>query len=433
MPTRRDFLKTGGILASAALLPDSVLMMTAGAGDALPTSIAALKSMKEQARPISIEERVARQEKARALMETNDLDAILLMEGTSLNYFTGIQWWGGERMFAMVLPAKRSAFYVGPAFEEGRAREQIARAPEGSQPDLRIWQEDESPYQRLAQGLKDRDIGTGKIGLEETVRFVFREGIEKAAPQARLLSATPVTAGCRMTKSRAELDLMQLASNVTLTAYQAVYRALHDGMTQFEVGRLIEAAHERLGFPGDALVEVGEYSAFPHGSMQPQVIRQGVPILVDGGCKVEGYQSDITRMLVMGTPPDKVKKVFEIVHRAQSAALAAARPGVECGSVDAAARKVITDAGYGPDYKFFTHRLGHGIGMDGHEWPYLVRGNTLKLAPNMTFSDEPGIYLRGEFGVRLEDDMHITENGAELFTPQSPSLEHPFGKTDAAT
>jgi len=432
MPTRRDFLQTGGILASAALLPDSVLMMTAGAGDALPTSIAALKSMKEQARPISIEERVARQEKARALMETNDLDAILLMEGTSLNYFTGIQWWGGERMFAMVLPAKRSAFYVGPAFEEGRAREQIARAPEGSQPDLRIWQEDESPYQRLAQGLKDRDIGTGKIGLEETVRFVFREGIEKAAPQARLLSATPVTAGCRMTKSRAELDLMQLASNVTLTAYQAVYRALHDGMTQFEVGRLIEAAHERLGFPGDALVEVGEYSAFPHGSMQPQVIRQGVPILVDGGCNVEGYQSDITRMLVMGTPPDKVKKVFEIVHRAQSAALAAARPGVECGSVDAAARKVITDAGYGPDYKFFTHRLGHGIGMDGHEWPYLVRGNTLKLAPNMTFSDEPGIYRRGEFGVRLEDDMHITENGAELFTPQSPSLDHPFGKTEGA-
>ena len=382
--------------------------------------------MKEQARPISTEERVARQERARALMETNDLDAILLMEGTSLNYFTGIQWWGGERMFAMVLPAKGTAFYVCPAFEEGRAREQIARAPEGSQPDLRIWQEDENPYHRIAQGLKDRDIGTGKIGLEETVRFVFREGIEKAAPQVRLLSATPVTAGCRMTKSRAELDLMQLASNVTLTAYQAVYRALHDGMTQFEVGRLIEAAHERLGFPGDALVEVGESAAFPHGSMQPQVIRQGVPILVDGGCKVEGYQSDITRMLVMGTPPDKVKKVFEIVHRAQSAALAAARPGAECGSVDAAARKVITDAGYGPDYKFFTHRLGHGIGLDGHEWPYLVRGNTLKLAPNMTFSDEPGIYLRGEFGVRLEDDMHITENGAELFTPQSPSLEHPF-------
>jgi len=388
--------------------------------------------MKEQARPISNEERLARQERARALMEANDLDAILLMEGTSLNYFTGIRWWGGERMFAMVLPAKGAAFYVCPAFEEGRAREQIAKAPEGGQPDVRVWQEDENPYQRIAQGIKDREILTGKVGIEETVRFVFREGIEKAAPQVKLVSATPITAGCRMGKSHAELELMQLASNVTLSAYAAVYQALHDGMTQFDLGKLIAAAHDRLGFPGDALVEVGEYSAFPHGSAQPQVIREGIPILVDGGCKVEGYQSDITRMLVIGRPSDKLKKVFEIVHRAQSAALAAARPGVECGSVDAAARKVISDAGYGPDYKFFMHRLGHGIGMDGHEWPYLVRGNSLKLAPNMTFSDEPGIYIRGEFGVRLEDDMHITENGAELFTAQSPSLEHPFAKSEGA-
>jgi Xaa-Pro dipeptidase len=384
--------------------------------------------MKDQARPISSEERQVRQEKARALMEANALDAILLMEGTSLNYFTGIRWWGGERMFAMVLPAKGAAFYVCPAFEEGRAREQIAKAPEGSQPDIRIWQEDESPYQRVAQGLKDRDLLTVKIGIEETVRFVFREGVEKAAPQAKLVSATPVTAGCRMIKSPAELELMRLANRVTLTAYAAVYQALRDGMTQVEVGHLVAAAHEKLGFSGDALVEVGEYAAFPHGSAQPQVIREGVPVLIDGGCKVEGYQSDITRMLVIGNPPEKVKKVFDIVHRAQSAALAAARPGVECGSVDAAARKVITDAGYGPDYRFFTHRLGHGIGMDGHEWPYLVRGNSTKLAPNMTFSDEPGIYIRGEFGVRLEDDMHITENGAELFTLQSPSLEMPFGK-----
>ncbi|MGC2197479.1 MAG: Xaa-Pro peptidase family protein [Terriglobales bacterium] len=386
--------------------------------------------MKDQARPISNEERQARREKARALMEANELDAILLMEGTSLDYFSGIRWWGGERMFAMVLPAKGTAFYVCPAFEEGRAREQIAKAPEGGQPDVRIWQEDDSPYQRIAQGLKDRGMLAGKIGIEETVRFVFREGVERAVPQAKLISASPVTAGCRMIKSRAELELMQLASHVTLTAYAAVYRSLRDGMTQFEVAHLVEAAHDKLGFSGDALVEIGEYAAFPHGSVQPQMVREGVPILVDGGCKVEGYQSDITRMLVIGTPAEKVKRVFEIVHRAQSAALASARPGAECGSVDAAARKVITDAGYGPDYKFFTHRLGHGIGMDGHEWPYLVRGNSMKLTPNMTLSDEPGIYIRGEFGVRLEDDMHITENGAELFTPQSPSLELPFGKSE---
>jgi Xaa-Pro dipeptidase len=430
-PTRRTFLQSG----TAAALSTGLFSASASASlaeqdknPALPSSIAGLKSMKDQARPIRPEERQARQEKARALMEANDLDAILLMEGTSLSYFTGIRWWGGERLFAMVLPAMGTAFYVCPAFEEGRAREQIAQAPEGSQPDVRIWQEDESPYQRVAQGLKDREMLTGKIGIEETVHFVFREGIEKSAPQTKLVSATPVTAGCRMIKSPAEIDLMRLANQVTLVAYEALYHALHEGMTHFEVGRLIEAAHDKLGFPGEALVEVGEFSAFPHGSTQTQVVREGVPVLVDGGCKVESYQSDITRMLVLGSAPDKVKKVFDIVHRAQSAALTAARPGVECGAVDAAARKIITDGGYGPDYKFFTHRVGHGIGMDGHEWPYLVRGNSTKLAPNMTFSDEPGIYLRGEFGVRLEDDMHITENGAELFTPQSPSLDEPFGK-----
>ncbi len=394
----------------------------------LPPSIANLKSMREQARPISVAERRDRQEKARSLMRANDLDAILLMEGTSLNYFTGIRWWGGERMFAMVLPVKGDAFYICPAFEEDRAREQIAKNSDDKQSDVRIWREDESPYERLAQGLKDHGMLTGKIGVEETVRFVFSAGIAGAAPQARLLSATPVTAGCRMIKSRAELDLMRLASQVTLTAYRAVYQAFRDGMTQFEVGSLIEVAHDKLGFAGEALVEVGAYSAFPHGSVQPQVVREGVPVLIDGGCKVEGYESDITRMLLLGKPPEKVKRVFEIVQRAQNAALAAARPGMECGAVDAAARKVIADAGYGPDYKYFTHRLGHGIGMDGHEWPYLVRGNTTRLVPNMTFSDEPGIYIRGEFGVRLEDVMHITEDGAELFTAQSRSLEEPFGK-----
>jgi Xaa-Pro dipeptidase len=202
-------------------------------------------------------------------------------------------------------------------------------------------------------------------------------------------------------------------------------------MTQHDFARLVSVAHEQQGFPGGASIQVGEYSALPHGSAQAQVLREGTILLMDGSCNVHGYESDISRTVVLGKPDkigDKMKKVFEIVHRAQSAALAAAKPGVQCQAVDAAARKVISDAGYGPDYKYFTHRVGHGIGMDGHEWPYLVRGNTLPMAPNMCFSDEPGIYIRGEFGVRLEDDMHITENGAELFTPQSPSLEEPFGK-----
>lgn len=382
--------------------------------------------MKDQAKPITREERRDRLEKARRLMASNKLDAILVMEGTSLTYFTGTHWWGGERLFAMIVPAKGKAFYVCPAFEEGRAREQIANGPEGNEADIRTWQEDESPYQRVAQGLSDRGITTGTLGLEETVRFVFGDGIAKAAPRVKIASATPVTAGCRMIKSEHEIQLMRLAAKVTLIAYEAAYRALREGMTHREFSHLVDQAHDQLGFDGGADVQVGEYSALPHGSITPQVIREGTIILMDGGCKVEGYASDITRTFVLGKPSDKMKNVFDIVHRAQSAALAAARPGVQCQDVDAAARKVITDAGYGPDYKYFTHRLGHGMGMDGHEWTYLVRGNRATLERDMVFSDEPGVYIRGEFGVRLEDDLHVTENGAELFTPQSPSLENPF-------
>ncbi len=426
MVSRRHFLQASTVAAGVTLASRSF----ADGGEGclpMPASIAKLKSMKDQATPITREERRDRQEQARRLMEANKLDAILLMEGTSLTYFTGMRWWGGERLFAMVLPAQGAAFYVCPGFEEGRAREQLAKAPGGEQADVRIWQEDESPYQRVAQGLNDRGITTGALGVEESVRFVFCDGIGRAAPQVRIASGTPVTAGCRMMKSEHEVQLMRLAAKVTLAAYEAAYRGLKEGMTQAQFEDLVEAAHVHLGFSGGADVQAGEYSALPHGSITPQVIREGTIVLMDGGCKVEGYSSDISRTFVLGKASDKMKKVFDIVHRAQSTALKTARPGVECQAVDAAARKVITDAGYGPDYKFFTHRVGHGMGMDGHEWPYLVRGDTLPLAANMTFSDEPGIYIRGEFGVRLEDDMHITENGAELFTPQSPSLENPFG------
>ena len=426
MISRRRFVQLG-TTTSAALAAGSLMRANAEEPNSpLPPSIAGLKSMKEQAKPITLEERRERQEKARRLMEANHIDALLLMEGTSLKYFTGIQWWGGERLFAMVLPAKGRPFYVCPAFEEGRAREQIATAPDDEPADLRTWQEDDNPYQRLAQGLKDRRIASGTLGVEETVRFVFSHGIANAAAQVNIVSGTPVTAGCRMVKSNHEIELMRLANKVTLMAYDAAYHAVREGMTQSALSDLIAAAYERLGFPGEASVQVGEYSALPHGSTATQVIREGTIVIVDDGCDVEGYQSDITRTFVLGKPSDKMKKVFEIVQRAQTAALKTARPGLECQAVDGAARKVITDAGYGQDYKYFTHRLGHGIGMDGHEWPYLVRGNTTPMAANMTFSDEPGIYIPGEFGIRLEDDMHITQNGAELFTPQSPSLENPF-------
>jgi Xaa-Pro dipeptidase len=430
MLSRRRFLELSGVAAA------STPLLAANAAqprdNTLPPSIASLKSRKGEATPITRDERQARQQRARQLMSENSLDAIILMEGTSLKYFTGIRWWGGERPFALVLPAKGAPFYVCPYFEEGRAHEQIANAPDGDNPDLRTWQEDENPYQLVAQGLKDRGIATCRLGMEETIRFLFSDGIAKAAPQAAISSATPVTAGCRMIKSAHEIALMLLASQVTLSAYEAVYHALREGMNQQQVGDLIAAAYDKLGFPGEASVQVDEYTALPHGSATPQVIREGSIIMIDDGCTVEGYQSDITRTFVLGKAPensrDKMRKVFDLVHRAQATAVATARPGVECGAIDAAARKVITGAGYGPDYKYFTHRLGHGLGMDGHEWPYLVRGNKTKLQADVTTSDEPGIYIPGEFGIRLEDDMHVTENGAELFTPQSPSLEDPFAK-----
>jgi len=431
MVSRRRFIEVGGLtaaIAAAIAATSRSLPAAALSGDqtSLPPSLAKLKSRKTEAAPITREERQQRQERARKLMRENALDAIVLMEGTSLQYFTGVNWWGGERLFALVLPAK------GPAFEEGRAREQLSDAPNGHDADVRVWQENEDPYQRVAQGLKERGIAGGKLGIEETIRFLFVDGIAKAAPQATVASATPVTAGCRMVKSAHEVALMRLAAQVTLAAYEAVYHALRPGMTQHDASNLIDAAYHQLGFPGDASIMVDEYTAYPHGSTTPQVIREGSIVMLDDGCVVEGYQSDITRTFVLGNATgargDKMKKVFDIVLRAQSTALAAARPGAECGSIDDAARKVITDAGYGPDYKYFTHRLGHGLGMDGHEWPYLVRGNATKLQPNITTSNEPGIYIRGEFGVRIEDDMHITENGAELFTPQTLSLEDPFGR-----
>lgn len=430
-PSRRSFLQSAGIAATvAATQPGRALTLQGEAANKpLPDPIAKLKSRKAEARAITAEERKQRLERARQLMVDNKLDAIMVMGGTSLIYFTGIRWFMSERTFAFILPAKGEPFYVCPAFEEERAREQIAGGLGSANAELRLWQEDESPYQLIAEGLKDRGLASARLGAEETVRYVFSEGVTKVAPALQVVSATPVTAGCRTIKSKHELDLMTLANHVTLAAYEAAYLATKEGMTQHDFGQMVSEAHERQGFPGGASIQVAENSALPHGSAKPQVIRDGTILLMDGGCSVEGYESDISRTVVLGKPSDKMKSVFDIVHRAQSAALAAAKPGAQAQAVDAAARKVISDAGYGPDYKYFTHRLGHGIGMDGHEWPYLVRGNTLPLAPNMCFSDEPGIYIRGEFGVRLEDDMHITENGAELFTPQSLSLEHPFKRS----
>lgn len=426
MISRRTFLGTASLGLGGLMLP-GCMNNSPETTDTLPPSIAALTSMKDKVNPITTEERRGRVEKARRLMKENNLDAILLMGGTSLNYFTGIRWGVSERMLAVVIPQKGKSFIVCPAFEEGRATEQINLGPLANAAGIKTWQEHESPYRLVALGLKELGLSSGNLGVEETVRFMFSNGIANEATSLKISSATPVTAGCRVVKDKHELELMRLASDVTLKAYQAAYESLEEGMTQDDFGRLVSLAHAQLGFSGHAGVQVGKYSALPHGSRTPQTVREGIPLLIDGGCGVGGYRSDISRTFVLGKASDKMNKVFEIEYNAQTAALKAARPGVEAQVVDAAARKVIEDAGYGPGYKYFTHRVGHGLGMDGHEWPYLVKGNTTILEPGMTFSDEPGIYIPGEFGVRLEDDMVITENGAELFTPQSPSLEDPFG------
>lgn len=402
------------------------MMLSLASAAALPPCVAQLKNRRAEARPISVDERRARIGRAQRLMKDNGIDAICMMGGTSLEYFTAVRWGASERLFFMVLPQKGEPFFVVPRFEEDRAREQIARGPAAADAQVIKWDEDENPYDKVAFGLRERGIRTGRVAMEENTRFVFTDGVAKAAPQVSIVSATPVTAGCRMIKSPAEQALMRLANQVTLAAYQSAWTGIRDGMTHQEFGQLISAAHSQLGFPGYASVQVGEASANPHGSARPQIIREGSIILIDGGCRAEGYESDISRTFVIGKPTDKMKRVFDIVHRAQSVALKAARAGATCESVDSAARKVIEDAGFGPGYTYFTHRLGHGIGLDGHEWPYLVKGNKLPLAPGMTFSDEPGIYIRGEFGVRLEDVMLMGETGAELFTPQSPSLETPF-------
>jgi Xaa-Pro dipeptidase len=408
---RRDFMTFSAL---------STLGLALNVQRELPQPIAQLKPMTDKVKPIAREEYLGRQEKARRYMREAGIDAVFLTGGSSLTYFAQTNWGISERMFGMVFPAKGELAYVTPAFEKGRALEQIKYGK-----DVRSWEEDQSPYQLVAAILKDLGLSSGTLGIEETVDFRFADGIAKAAPALKLVSADAVTARCRRVKSQAEIDLLRLANQITLKAYEAALATLREGITHVELGANIASAHQKLGSSGGALVLFGEWSALPHGTVVPQKLREGDIVLIDGGCSVEGYKSDITRTTVFGKPSERQLKLWEIEHRAQAAALKAARPGAACEDVDAAARKVIVDAGFGPDYKYFTHRVGHGIGLDGHEWTYLVRGNKTKLEPGMTFSDEPGIYIPGEFGVRLEDIMVITENGAELFTGQAASITQP--------
>lgn len=426
MLTRRRLL-----LSATTAAPALALRASAQAtAPALPPAIMALKNRSHEAVPISPAERQQRLDRAQALLAEHKLSALTITGGTSMDYFIGIAAWQSERLFAWTLPATGAPFIVCPAFEEGRMTEALSVLPGGAATKIYTWQEDDDPYALLADALKHATTSALPLALDERVQFVFADRIAKAVAPRETVSAIPVIAGCRSIKSPAELALMHLANDITLSVYKAVYQSCSPGMTNDQFTSLIDAGYKRCGVRGEASCQVAAFSAQPHGSPTPQVIREGQVVLIDDGCYVQGYQSDMSRSFVYGKPTDRQKIVFDVVHRAQSAALAAARPGVEMQAVDTAARKVITDAGFGPGYKHFTHRVGHGIGMDMHEWYYLVRGNTRLLQPGMCFSDEPGIYLADDpepFGIRLEDDMHITADGARLFTPQSPSLTDPFG------
>ncbi len=421
---RREFVQRGATLAGgAALLGASPFKADAETLAELPRAtapeLASLESRLSAApAPISESEREQRRDKAQRLMKEQGYSAILIEPGPNMVYFSGIEWGRSERLFALILPQSGKGIVIAPAFEKGRAADQV-----NGRFDIRVWQEDESPEALVAGVLKEWGVATGKLGVDGSARtFVFNE-MALAAPAIQIKTAEAITNACRGIKSAHEIEIMRFANRITLDTYRAAFKTLRVGMTQAELSKNVLDGFAKAGFPGGfALVLFGESSAYPHGLPKPRTLEENQVVLVDGGTSVHGYQSDMTRTVVFGTPAPEVHKVFEVVHEAQRQAIAFAGPGRKCGEVDGAARKVIADAGYGPDYRTFTHRVGHGIGMEGHEWPYLVRGSQIVLQPGMTFSDEPGIYQVGKFGIRLEDIMAITENGAEMMTPTQTSL-----------
>jgi Xaa-Pro dipeptidase len=426
LPSRRRFLKSSAVASTLAVIQTPAFSTTNSSPIQQPSSFSALKPLGDRVQSITPAEFQARAQRAQELMGQSDpkFDALVLGPGSSLYYFTGIHWGLSERLLALVLLRNGQRVLISPAFEEARMRESLRYPVE-----VRVWQEDESPTKLIATGLADRHITTGRIGIEETLPFTFFDHLRAAAPGLELVSADPVTIACRAVKSKHELELMRLACEATCDVFRQVFATLQVGMTQDDIGNLINAGFSRMDLRGDALVLLGASAALPHGTRKLQKLKEGDVVLIDGGCRVEGYESDVTRTGVFGKPTAKIQQVYEIVRKAQDAALDAARVGKLSGTVDDAARAVVTAGGYGPDYKFFTHRLGHGLGLDGHEHPYLVRGSKTVLMPGMTFSNEPGIYIPGELGMRCEDDMVIAAEGpAQLLTPGfHVSLEKPLG------
>jgi len=410
--TRRAFV---GAAASGAAL---------GACDVLAKgkSQPALHSLTASARPIDAAEHAQRLEKLQSLMQAQHTAALLVEAGSSLEYFTGVDWWRSERTTAALIPARGRTVIVTPYFEEPSIRETLK-----VEADVRAWKEDESPFERLAAILQDTPDGA--LAIEPTTRFFIIDRIRQAATRSReVRSGDELVRACRLIKSPAELTLLQAANNVTMAAIRHVHGQLHAGLTNNEILKLVIAATEQLGGKHETtLVLLNEASAFPHGSATPQTLREGSVVLIDTGCSVHGYASDISRSWVFGSASARQRELWNTVKRGQEIALETARPGVPCGAVDRAVRTYYEGLGWSRDYALpgLSHRTGHGIGLDGHEAPYLVRSDTTPLQPGMCFSDEPGLYVPGEFGIRLEDCWYMGESAPQLFTPLSRSLEQP--------
>jgi Xaa-Pro dipeptidase len=422
MPEPRLFTDRRALLRGAVALP---LLAAAATVRAAEPDLAGLTDMTKGAVPITAAKRLSRIARAQALMKANGIGAVLVEAGSSLVYFTGVEWHRSERLTAAVLPAEGDPCIVTPFFEEPSVRETLAIPCE-----VRVWQEDENPLALVAGFLRERGLAAQPVGVEETVRYFAVDGLQHALPGARIVSANPVVRGCRMVKTAPEIALMQMATDVTIAAYRFVYPRVEQGMTRDQIAALMNAATRKLGgSPEFALVRIGEAAAYPHGSRAPQIVADGQVVLMDCGCTVQGYQSDVSRTFVHGRPSKEQRTVWDHVRTGQATAFAAAKIGTPAGAVDDAVRGFYQTLGYGPRYRLpgLSHRTGHGIGLDGHEPVNLVHGESMRLAAGMCFSDEPGLYLPGKFGVRLEDCFHMTPAGPKWFSVPPLSIDAPLG------
>ncbi len=380
--------------------------------------------------PIGREERLARLAKARALMQANDIGAIIVESGASLDYFTGVQWSRSERLTGTVIPVTGDPIIVTPFFEKPSVEESL-----GIPAEIRTWNEHDEPLKLIAEFLRERGLAGSRIGMEETNRFFILDKLKQQLPGARVVNANPIVRGCRMFKTAPEIALMQAAADIMIAAYRQAAPQVKAGMNPRDIAAIIEASTVAFGGrPEFQLVLTGEGTAYPHGTRKPQTVEKGISMLFDCGCSVHGYQSDISRSYVWGADPNaEQRKVWTQMRRGQDIAFAAAKIGAPAGSVDDAVRSAYESWGYGPGYKLpgTSHRTGHGIGMEVHEPINLVHGETTPLAPGMCFSNEPGIYIPGKFGVRLEDCVHMTATGPKYFSVPPPSIDDPFGSTGA--